>query len=83
MNNQTQLCPPSQSQSLITNAKASLRICTRRKLLYSNGKQASAINQGALEDGCTPEMDLNRGQRIAKSDPLLIDVFYTMNQLKC
>ncbi|XP_050934810.1 BRCA1-A complex subunit RAP80 isoform X2 [Lates calcarifer] len=50
---QTQQCPPSQSQSLL--AEASLRLCPRRKLLYSNGKRTSAVDQGASE-----ETDLNR-----------------------
>ncbi|XP_039632725.1 BRCA1-A complex subunit RAP80 [Perca fluviatilis] len=56
----TQPCRPAQSQSLLTAAEASLRLCSRRKLLYSNGKTASAIHQGASEDVCTPEKGLNR-----------------------
>ncbi|XP_078122247.1 uncharacterized protein uimc1 isoform X3 [Sander vitreus] len=56
----TQPCPSPQSQSLLTDAEASLRLCSRRKLLYSNGKTASAIDQGASEDVCTPETGLNR-----------------------
>ncbi|XP_044077125.1 BRCA1-A complex subunit RAP80 isoform X6 [Siniperca chuatsi] len=60
---QTQPCPPSQSQSLLADAGASLRLCSRRKLLYSNRKMASAIAQGASEDGCTPETDPNPGAK--------------------
>ncbi|XP_069366083.1 BRCA1-A complex subunit RAP80 isoform X2 [Paralichthys olivaceus] len=55
---QTQPCPPSQSQSLL--AHASLRLCSRRKLLRSNGMRTSSIDQGASEDVCTPEIDLTR-----------------------
>ncbi|XP_026227430.1 BRCA1-A complex subunit RAP80 isoform X3 [Anabas testudineus] len=60
---QTQLCPPSHSQSLLTDAETSLRICTRRKLLYSDGKMSSALNQGASEDDCPQETDLNQAKR--------------------
>ncbi|XP_035522438.1 BRCA1-A complex subunit RAP80 isoform X4 [Morone saxatilis] len=63
MASQTQPCPPSQSQSLLTDAEASLRICSRRKLLYSNGKPVSVVDQGASEVGCTPETDLNTGAK--------------------
>ncbi|XP_030294348.1 uncharacterized protein uimc1 isoform X2 [Sparus aurata] len=52
----TQPCPPSQSQSLLSDPEVSLRIGSRRKLLYSNGQPAS-------EDGCTAETDLNRGAK--------------------
>ncbi|XP_036974949.1 uncharacterized protein uimc1 isoform X1 [Acanthopagrus latus] len=52
----TQPCSPSQSQSLLSDPEASLRISSRRKLLYSNGQPAS-------EDGCTAEKDLNRGAK--------------------
>ncbi|XP_059208198.1 BRCA1-A complex subunit RAP80 isoform X2 [Centropristis striata] len=63
MVSQTQPCPPNQSQSLLTNAEASLRLCSRRKLIYSNGKALSAIDQGAPEDVCAPEKHLNRGAK--------------------
>ncbi|XP_051256350.1 BRCA1-A complex subunit RAP80 [Dicentrarchus labrax] len=63
MASQTQPCPPSQSQSLVTDAEASLRICSRRKLLYSNGKPVSVVDQGASEVVCTPETDLNTGAK--------------------
>uniref|UniRef100_A0A8D0APX6 BRCA1-A complex subunit RAP80 n=1 Tax=Sander lucioperca TaxID=283035 RepID=A0A8D0APX6_SANLU len=56
----TQPCPPPQSQSLLTDAGALLRLCSRRKLVYSNGKTASAVDQGASEDVCAPETGLNR-----------------------
>ncbi|TDH05246.1 hypothetical protein EPR50_G00141570 [Perca flavescens] len=56
----TQPCRPAQSQSLLTAAEASLRLCSRRKLSYSNGKTASAVDQGTSEDVCTPEKGLNR-----------------------
>ncbi|XP_042354636.1 BRCA1-A complex subunit RAP80 isoform X3 [Plectropomus leopardus] len=59
MVSQTQPC----SQSLLADAEASLRICSRRKLLYSNRKKASANEQGASEDTCTPETDVNRGAK--------------------
>ncbi|XP_054481679.1 BRCA1-A complex subunit RAP80 [Anoplopoma fimbria] len=59
----TQPFPTSQSRSPLADAAASLRIFSRRKLLYANGKTASAINQGAAEDVCTPETDLNRGAK--------------------
>lgn len=61
---QTQPCPPSQSQSLLTDAEASLRLGSRRKLMYSNGRKTSAINQGALEDGSPPETDVNQGESL-------------------
>ncbi|XP_040006701.1 neurofilament heavy polypeptide isoform X2 [Xiphias gladius] len=57
---QTRPCPPSQSQSLLADAEAPFRLCSRRKLLYSNGKKASAVDRGASEDVCTPQTDLNR-----------------------
>ncbi|XP_056254168.1 uncharacterized protein uimc1 isoform X1 [Seriola aureovittata] len=57
---QKQPCPPSQSQSLLANAEASLRLCARRKLLYSNAKKASAVDQGASQEVCAAETDLNR-----------------------
>ncbi|XP_070700231.1 neurofilament heavy polypeptide [Pempheris klunzingeri] len=56
MVSQTQSCPQPQSQSLLTDAEASLRLCSRRKLLYSNRKAAA-------EDVCTPETDLNQGAK--------------------
>ncbi|XP_029303348.1 BRCA1-A complex subunit RAP80 isoform X3 [Cottoperca gobio] len=59
---QTQPCPPSQSPSPLNDAEASLRLCSRRKLLYSNRKFACAVSQGASEDVCTPETDLNRDE---------------------
>ncbi|KAG8008440.1 BRCA1-A complex subunit RAP80 [Nibea albiflora] len=60
MVSQTQPCPSSQSQSLLSGeAEASLRIFSRRKLLYSNGSPTSAVDQRASED--TTETDLNRG----------------------
>ncbi|XP_047199566.1 BRCA1-A complex subunit RAP80 isoform X2 [Hippoglossus stenolepis] len=55
---QTQPCPPSQSQSLL--AHASLRLCSRRKLLCSNGMRTPSIDQGASKDVCTPEIDLTQ-----------------------
>ncbi|KAM9348562.1 uncharacterized protein uimc1 [Symphorus nematophorus] len=61
MVSQTQPCPPSQSQSLLADPEASLRTCSRRKLLYSNGKPD--INQGGSEDGYTPETDLSTGTK--------------------
>lgn len=64
MISQTQPCPPSQSQSLLTDAGASPRICPRRKLLYSNGKPTSSIDQGASEDSCTPGTDQNQGRSL-------------------
>ncbi|XP_068572755.1 BRCA1-A complex subunit RAP80 isoform X2 [Cebidichthys violaceus] len=60
MFNQTQ---PGQSRRLLTDAEASLRIFSPRKLLYANGKKASAVNQGAAEDVCTPKADLNPGAK--------------------
>lgn len=59
----TQPCSPSQSQSLLSDPEASLRISSRRKLLYSNGQPAS-------EDGCTAEKDLNRGDSLRTADIL-------------
>ncbi|KAF3841179.1 hypothetical protein F7725_007041 [Dissostichus mawsoni] len=44
---QTQPSPASQSQSVLDDAEASPGVCSRRKLLYSGGKTASAIDQGA------------------------------------
>ncbi|XP_037604643.1 BRCA1-A complex subunit RAP80 isoform X1 [Sebastes umbrosus] len=63
MVSQTQPCPPSQSQSLLSDAEASLRFYSRRKLLYSNRKMASAVNHGASGDVCTPETDLSQGAK--------------------
>ncbi|XP_075957610.1 uncharacterized protein uimc1 isoform X2 [Anarhichas minor] len=60
MFNQTQ---PAQSRRLPTDAEASLRIFSPRKLWYANGKKTSAVNQGAAEDVCTPEADLNPGAK--------------------
>ncbi|XP_073335854.1 uncharacterized protein uimc1 [Pagrus major] len=51
----TQPCPSSQSQSLLSDPETSLRIGSRRKLLYSNGQPSS--------DACTAETDLNRGAK--------------------
>ncbi|KAK2828043.1 hypothetical protein Q5P01_019077 [Channa striata] len=62
MGSQTQLCPASQSQSLLV-AEASPRLCSRRKLLYSHGKRAPAIDQGALELNCPSDADLNQENR--------------------
>uniref|UniRef100_UPI0037E840C5 BRCA1-A complex subunit RAP80 n=1 Tax=Semicossyphus pulcher TaxID=241346 RepID=UPI0037E840C5 len=56
MVSQTQPCPPYESQSLLADAEASLRLCSRRKLSYSNRKLAS-------EDGCSQETDLNGGAK--------------------
>ncbi|XP_040907618.1 BRCA1-A complex subunit RAP80 isoform X2 [Toxotes jaculatrix] len=60
MVSQAQPCPPSQSQSLRADADASLRLCPRRKLSYSNGRRASAIDQGPSDDICTAETELNQ-----------------------
>ncbi|XP_034539259.1 uncharacterized protein uimc1 isoform X3 [Notolabrus celidotus] len=54
MVSQTQPCPSFQSQNMPSDAESQLRLCSRRKLLYSNRKQASG-------DGCSPEPDLNGG----------------------
>ncbi|KAG7232248.1 hypothetical protein INR49_009530 [Caranx melampygus] len=62
MVSQTQRNPPSQSQSLLGDGETSLRLCSRRKLLYPNGKKASSvIDQRASQDVCTSETDLSRG----------------------
>ncbi|XP_041808912.1 BRCA1-A complex subunit RAP80 isoform X2 [Chelmon rostratus] len=60
---QTEPCLPSQSQSLLADGEAPLRISSRRKLLYSNRRPTSAMNQGASEKVCTPERELNRGAK--------------------
>ncbi|XP_034060077.1 BRCA1-A complex subunit RAP80 isoform X3 [Gymnodraco acuticeps] len=60
---QTQPSPVSQSQSLLDDAEASPGACSRRKLLYSGGKTASAIDQGASADIRTAETDLNQGAK--------------------
>ncbi|XP_041658078.1 BRCA1-A complex subunit RAP80 isoform X2 [Cheilinus undulatus] len=52
MVSQTQPCAPLRSQSLLSDAEASLKLCSRRKLSYSNRKQPS-------EEGCSSEMDPN------------------------
>ncbi|XP_063750809.1 uncharacterized protein uimc1 isoform X1 [Eleginops maclovinus] len=58
---QTKPCPASQSH-LLDDAEASLGVCSRRKLLYSNRKAASAIDQGASADVRTADTDLNRAK---------------------
>ncbi|XP_045895183.1 BRCA1-A complex subunit RAP80 isoform X2 [Micropterus dolomieu] len=63
MVSQTQLCPPSQSQSLLSDAETSLRLGSRRKLLCSNRKMPPAIDPGASEDSCRTETDLDRGAK--------------------
>lgn len=68
MISQAQPCPPSQSQSLLADAGASLRICPRRKLLYSSGKASSSIDHGASEDSCTPETDENQGRSLRTAE---------------
>ncbi|KAK5887894.1 hypothetical protein CesoFtcFv8_016453 [Champsocephalus esox] len=60
---QTQPSPVSQSQSLLDDAEASPGVCSRRKLLYSGGKTASAIDQGASADIRTAETELNQGAK--------------------
>lgn len=70
----TQPCPPSQSQSLLSDPEVSLRIGSRRKLLYSNGQPAS-------EDGCTAETDLNRGESVLMYD-ILQSLWLQRTQLK-
>lgn len=57
---QTQPCPPSQSQNPLTDIETSLRLCSRRKLLYPNRKTVSTIDKAASGVSCTPETDLNR-----------------------
>ncbi|XP_049897089.1 BRCA1-A complex subunit RAP80 [Epinephelus moara] len=57
MVSQTQLCP----QNLLVDAEASLRINSRRKLLYSSVKTSSVVDQGTSDDVCTPDIDLDRG----------------------
>ncbi|XP_042079144.1 BRCA1-A complex subunit RAP80 [Haplochromis burtoni] len=47
---QTQACRTPKSPSQPTDV--SLRLCSRRKLAYSNGKTTLAIDRGASEDGC-------------------------------
>ncbi|CAJ1063288.1 BRCA1-A complex subunit RAP80 isoform X2 [Xyrichtys novacula] len=54
MVSQTQPCPPFESQSLLSDPDAPLRLCSRRKLSYSNRKQASEV-------GTWQETDLNGG----------------------
>ncbi|KAK2882244.1 hypothetical protein Q8A73_022754 [Channa argus] len=58
MSSQTQLFPP--SQSLLTDAEASLRLCSRRKLLYSNGKKTCDNEQGGLKVDFPPNTDLKQ-----------------------
>nr|XP_046267753.1 BRCA1-A complex subunit RAP80 isoform X2 [Scatophagus argus] len=43
--------------------EASLRISSRRKLSYPNGKPASPVDQGASQDVCTAETLLTRGAK--------------------
>ncbi|XP_034745893.1 BRCA1-A complex subunit RAP80 [Etheostoma cragini] len=57
---QTQPVPPPQSPNLPPDAGASLGLGSRRKLVYSNGRTGSAIDQGPSEDVCPPETALNR-----------------------
>lgn len=78
MVSQTQPCPPSHSQSLLADAEASRRLCSRRRLLYSNKKSASSIDQGAAEDGCAAETDLNRGESLKTAEPLMFLKYPTM-----
>nr|XP_020470833.1 BRCA1-A complex subunit RAP80 isoform X2 [Monopterus albus] len=60
MDSQTQPCSPCQSQSLLPAGVSSLRLCSRRKLSFSDRKWTSAIDEGASEDVCPPESDLHR-----------------------
>ncbi|XP_026183635.1 BRCA1-A complex subunit RAP80 isoform X2 [Mastacembelus armatus] len=50
---------PSQSQRLLP-AAASLRLSSRRKLLYSEGKRTSAVDQGASGDVCQTETHISQ-----------------------
>ncbi|XP_076024531.1 uncharacterized protein uimc1 isoform X2 [Genypterus blacodes] len=56
MVSQTQPCPSSQSQSLLSDA--ALVLSSRRKLLCTNG---TANSQGVSADGCTSDTDVTRG----------------------
>ncbi|XP_053188121.1 uncharacterized protein LOC128371768 [Scomber japonicus] len=47
---QTQPCSASQTQILLPEAEASLRLCSRRKLLYSNGETESEERSGATNN---------------------------------
>ncbi|XP_076024533.1 uncharacterized protein uimc1 isoform X4 [Genypterus blacodes] len=55
MVSQTQPCPSSQSQSLLSDA--ALVLSSRRKLLCTNG---TANSQGVSADGCTSDTDVTR-----------------------
>ncbi|XP_032367531.1 neurofilament heavy polypeptide [Etheostoma spectabile] len=57
---QTQPVPLSQSRNLPPDAGASLGLGSRRKLVYSNGRTASAVDRGPSEDVRPPETALNR-----------------------
>ncbi|KAI3373906.1 hypothetical protein L3Q82_022473 [Scortum barcoo] len=77
---QTQPCPPSQSQNPLADPETSLRLCSRRKLLYPNRKTTSTIDKAASGVGCTPETDLNRGESLNTADSvMLLDIlqFYS------
>ncbi|XP_044226418.1 BRCA1-A complex subunit RAP80 isoform X1 [Thunnus albacares] len=72
MVSQTQPCPPSQSQSLLPEAEASLRLCSRRKLSYSNGETASASEERSGTKGPGDENNnRNKKRKRKEGSPLL------------
>eukprot|EP00064_Thunnus_orientalis_P017051 superscaffoldBa00003521_g17126 len=72
MVSQTQPCPPSQSHSLLPEAEASLRLCSRRKLSYSNGETASASEERSGTKGPGDENNnRNKKRKRKEGSPLL------------
>ncbi|KAM7374046.1 hypothetical protein PAMP_006723 [Pampus punctatissimus] len=69
MVSQTQPRPSSQSQSLLPEAEASFRLCSRRKLMYSNGKTASTSEKRSGSGDANNNMSKKRKRK--EGSPLL------------
>lgn len=63
MVSQTQLYPPSQTQSILSDADASIGISSRRKLLYPNRSKPFDGDQVASETDYTPGEEKNGGPK--------------------
>lgn len=63
MVSQTQLYPPSQSQSILCDADASISVSSRRKLLYPNGRKPFDGDQMVSETDYTPGEEKSGGPK--------------------
>ncbi|XP_030010559.1 BRCA1-A complex subunit RAP80 isoform X2 [Sphaeramia orbicularis] len=69
MVSQTQLYPPSQSQSILGDADAPICVSSRRKLLYPNGKKPFDGDQVASETDYTLGEEKSRGPKEGEDEP--------------